>query len=157
AAHRTAVPETLLTMRVVLPDSKYKEKPQQRAFFEHVIQRLDAIPGVKAASVASGLPYGDTVSDTFRVDGIPQQPGEIRLAGINAVDAEFFHTMNIPLRDGRYFTPQDGPEAPRVVIISERMARRFWPNQSAIGKRVQQGAPKDNDPSAKPWATVVGV
>ncbi|MGH9747204.1 MAG: ABC transporter permease [Candidatus Acidiferrales bacterium] len=154
ASHQTATPETLLTMRVTLSDSKYKERPQQRAFYDQVLAQLNAVPGVKAASVASEVPFGDGgISDSFRVEGIAPQPGELRFAAINNVNGEFFHTMSIPLRDGRLFAEQDGPDAPRVAIISEKMARRFWPNESAIGKRVQQG----NESSTKPWATVVGV
>jgi putative ABC transport system permease protein len=154
ATHRTAVPETLLTMRVTLPDSKYKERPQQSAFYEQVLARLDGIPGVKAATVASEVPFGDGgFSDSFRVEGIPPQPGEIRFAEINNVDPAFFPTMNIPLRDGRLFSAQDGRDAPRAVIISEKLARRFWPNESPLGKHVQSGG----ENSTKPWATVVGV
>jgi putative ABC transport system permease protein len=153
-SHHNLVPESLLTMRVSLPDSKYKERPQQSALYERVLERLNAASGVKAASVATDVPFGDSgISDTFRVEGIPSQPGEIRFAIINSVNPEFFHTMNIPLRDGRTFNDQDGAEAPRVVAISERLARRFWPNESPIGKHIQSGA----ENSGRPWATVVGV
>ncbi|MGA8144333.1 MAG: ABC transporter permease [Candidatus Acidiferrales bacterium] len=153
-SHQRAVPESLLTMRVTLPDSKYKERPQQSAFYSQVLARLNATPGVKAAAVATDVPFGDGgISDSFRVEGIPPQPGEIRFAAINSVNPEFFHTMNVPLRGGRIFTEQDGADAPRVVVISERIARRFWPNESPLGKRIQSGA----ENSTKPWATIVGV
>jgi len=153
-AHQNLLPESLLTMRVTLPDSKYIERPQQREFYSRVLEQLNASPGVKAASVATDIPFGDEgMSDSFRVEGIPSQPGEIRFATINSVNPEFFHTMNIPLRDGRVFSDQDGADAPPVVVISERLARRFWPSESAVGKRVQSGA----ESSGKPWATVVGV
>jgi putative ABC transport system permease protein len=141
-------------MRVTLQDSKYKEQPQQSAFYERVLQRLNATPGVKAASIATEVPFGDGgESDNFRIEGIPPQPGEIRFANINSVNPEYFHTMNIPLRDGRLLTEQDGANAPQVVVISERLARRFWPNESPTGKHIQSGA----ENSAKPWATIVGV
>lgn len=153
-AHQNLLPESLLTMRVTLPDSKYIERPQQREFYSRVLEQLNASPGVKAASVATDIPFGDEgMSDSFRVEGIPSQPGEIRFATINSVNPEFFDTMNIPLRDGRVFSDQDGADAPPVVVISERLARRFWPSESAVGKRVQSGA----ESSGKPWATVVGV
>jgi putative ABC transport system permease protein len=153
-SHQNLVPESLLTMRVTLPDSKYKERPQQSAFYAHVLERLNAAPGVNAASIATDVPFGDGgISDSFRVEGIPLQPGEIRFANINSVNPEYFHTMNIPLRDGRIFGDQDGADAPRVAVISKRLARRFWPNESSIGKHIQSGA----GDSGKPWATVVGV
>jgi len=153
-AHQNLLPESLLTMRVTLPDSKYIERPQQREFYSRVLEQLNSSPGVKAASVATDIPFGDEgMSDSFRVEGIPSQPGEIRFATINSVNPEFFDTMNIPLRDGRVFSDQDGADAPPVVVISERLARRFWPSESAVGKRVQSGA----ESSGKPWATVVGV
>jgi putative ABC transport system permease protein len=153
-SHHASVPESLLTMRVSLPDSKYKEQPQQKAFYGQVLARLSSTPGVKAGMVATNVPFGEGgMSDNFRVEGIPPQSGEVRFTTINTVNSEFFRTMNIPLRDGRLFTEQDGPDAPRVVVISGNFARRFWPNGSAIGKHVQSGA----ENSTKPWATVVGV
>ena len=154
-SHQTATPETLLTMRVTLPDSKYREKPlQQSAFYGQVLARLHATPGIQGASVSTEVPFGDSsISNTFQVEGIPQQPGEIRSALINSVDPDFFHTLHIPLREGRSFSAQDGPDAPRVAVVSEGFARRFWPGGSAIGKRIQAG----NENSGRRWATVVGV
>ena len=153
-SHQTSAPESLLTMRVILPESKYKEKPQQSAFYGQVLARLRAIPGVKAASVATDVPFGDGgIGNSFRVEGLPPQPGEIRAANINSVDSDYFHTLNIPLREGRLFSERDGADAPLAVIISENLARTFWPKASAIGKHVQAG----NENSTKPWATVVGV
>ena len=155
-SHRSLVPESLLTMRVTLPDSRYREPQQQSAFYRRVLDRLNSRPGVKAVSIASEVPFGDEgISDNLRVEGIPPQPGEIRFAAINSVDPGYFRTMNIPLRKGREFSEQDSSQAPRVAVISERLARRFWPTESAVGKHMQTGA--ENSANAKPWATVVGV
>ena len=155
-SHRSLVPESLLTMRVTLPDSKYKEPQQQSAFYRRVLDRLNSGPGIKGVSIASEVPFGDGgISDTLRVEGIPPQLGEIRFAALNSVDPGYFRTLNIPLRQGRVFTESDSSQAPRVAVISERLARRFWPNESAIGKHMQTGA--ENSANAKPWATVVGV
>jgi putative ABC transport system permease protein len=155
-SHRSLVPESLLTMRVTLPDSRYKEPQQQSAFYRRVLDRLNSRPGVKAVSIASEVPFGDGgISDNLRVEGVPPQPGEIRFAAINSVDPGYFRTMNIPLHQGREFSEQDSSQAPRVAVISERLARRFWPKESAIGKHMQTGA--ENSANAKPWATVVGV
>jgi putative ABC transport system permease protein len=153
-SHRSLVPETLLTMRVTLPDSRYKEAQQQRAFYDRVLDELTSRPGVKGVSIASEVPFGEGgISDGLRVEGIPPQPGEVRFVGINSVDLSYFRTMNIPLRNGRLFTELDSSNAPLVVVITERLARRFWPNESAIGKHIQSG----DENSTKPWATVVGV
>jgi putative ABC transport system permease protein len=154
--HRSLVPESLLTMRLTLPDSRYKEPQQQTEFYRRVLDRLNSGPGIKAISIASEVPFGDGgISDNLRVEGIPPQPGEIRFAAINSVDPGYFRTMNIPLRQGREFSEQDSSQAPLVALISERLARRFWPAESAIGKHMQTGA--ENSANAKPWATVVGV
>jgi putative ABC transport system permease protein len=154
ASHRNVVPETLLTMRVVLPDSKYKEHSQQIAFYDRLLEELNSSPAVKGVSIATVVPFSEgAIRDGLRVEGIPPQPGEVRFIGINCVDSDYFRTMNIPIREGSAFDVRDGANAPRVVVISERLARRFWPGHSPIGKRIQSG----EENSTKPWATIVGV
>ncbi|MGA8221038.1 MAG: ABC transporter permease [Candidatus Acidiferrales bacterium] len=154
ATHKNMTPEAVLTMRVQLPDSKYKEPRQRSAFYERVLDQLNAIPGAKVPAVATRLPFADSgVTGDLSIEGIPAQPGEARFINSESVNPDYFRAMNIPLREGRFFTAQDGADAPRVAVISQRLAQRFWPNQSPLGKHVRDGA----ENSAAPWATIVGV
>jgi putative ABC transport system permease protein len=154
AAHQNLAPESVLTMRIILPDSKYKDPQRQIVFYDRVLQQVAAIPGVKAASIATMVPFGDGgITNRLRIEGMPAQPGEVRFINSEIVDANYFQTMNIPLREGRLFSGQDGADAPRVAVISQRLARRYWPNQSPLGKHIQEGS----EDSKKPWATIVGV
>lgn len=147
-------PETLLTLRVQLPESKYKLPPQRAAFYDQSLERLETLPEVSSATVASAVPYCNCFgSDPFSIEGRPIQPGEFQEAYIQSVGRDFFRTMNLSLRGGREFTAQDGQDTARVVIISEDLAHRYFPGQDPLGKRIKQG---HNDSDA-PWATIVGV
>jgi putative ABC transport system permease protein len=154
AAHQNLTPESVLTMRVLLPDVKYKDPQRQIAFYSRMLQQVGALPGVKVAAVATRVPFADSgITNDFHIEGIPAQPGEARFLNSESVNPEYFRAMNIPLREGRFFGDQDGAETPRVAVISQRLAQRFWPNQSPLGKHIQEGT----DESKKPWATIVGV
>ncbi|HYL47594.1 MAG TPA: ABC transporter permease [Candidatus Limnocylindrales bacterium] len=153
-AHRGLAPESLLTMGLQLPPSKYKDSQKQAAFYERLLQQLNAAPGVKTAAIATQLPFGESnIKHGFRVEGIPEQPGEIRMVNSESVNSDYFCALNIPLREGRYFSEQDGTNSPRVAIISQRLAQRFWPRSSAIGKRIQE----TGEGTSEDWATIVGI
>ena len=146
--------ESVLTFHTTLPAAKYGSAAQMRDFYQQLTGRLQALPGVKSASVANSLP-ADWSWDSTRVtlEGqAPTAPGEMRLAISELVSPDFFGTLRIPLRQGRLFTSGDGAEAAPVAIVSESMARRYWPGQNPIAKRVRLG----DDPKA-PWRTVVGI
>lgn len=152
--HHNLRPETLLTLRVQLPESKYKLPQQRVAFYDQSLRRLGTLSEVGSATVASAVPYCNCLgSDPFSIEGRPAQPGEFQESYMQSVDRDFFRTMNLSLRSGREFTPQDGQGTARVVIISEDFARRYFPGQDPLGKRIKQG----HDDSDAPWATVVGV
>lgn len=153
--HANLSPASLLTLRVALPPSKYKEPAKQVAYYDRALRQLSSVPDVKAVSIATLVPFGDGGdSDSFHIEGIPVQPGETRLINSESVSSGYFQTMNIPLHEGRFFTEQDGTDSPRVVIVSQRLAQRYWPNESPLGKHIQRG---DEDASSEPWATIVGV
>jgi putative ABC transport system permease protein len=150
----TLRPETLLTLRIQLPESKYKLPPQRAAFYDQSLARLQTLPEVRSAAVATGLPYCDCFgSHPFSIQGKPIQPGEFQEAYVQSVSRDFFRTMNLSLRAGREFTAQDGQDAPPVAIISEDFARRYFPGKDPLGQRIKQG----HDDSDEPWATIVGV
>jgi putative ABC transport system permease protein len=152
--NRAFQPESLLTFSVNLPDHPYKDPVKRRAFFDSVLERVAALPGVHSAGLARSVPYSNNSSSTrFSVEGQPIQTGEVRLADYQAVSEAFFRTLPIALLDGRYVSERDTADSQLVVVISQRMADRFWPGRSAIGQRIKLGT----EQSDAPWLTVVGV
>ncbi len=146
--------ESVLTFHVALPAAKYGGSARVAEFYRGLIERLQSLPSVKSAAVANSLPADwswDSVRVTVEGQG-PLPPGEMRLAISELVSPDFFRTLRIPLHHGRLFTFQDGADAPAVAIVSESMARRYWPRQDPVGKRVRLG----DDPGT-PWRTVLGV
>jgi predicted permease len=137
--------EGLLTMHISLP-SGYNA-PRQRAFFEQLVERVEALPGVHGAAMVQSLPT--TVMFAMPVSIVEQPPlpiGQAPLAQRQGASLDFFRTMGIPLRRGRTFTAQDAPGAgPVVVVINESFARRFWPEypggQSPVGQHISGGGP----------------
>jgi putative ABC transport system permease protein len=151
---RNLDPGRLLTMHIQLPESKYKEPLQQAAFYDRVLERVESTPGVKSAAVASAVPYCNCFgSNPFTIDGKPKQPGEFQEAYIQSVGASFFRAMNVPLRSGRELTAQDDKDAPRVAIVSEDLARRYFQGEDPLGKRIKLGL----EDSTAPWSTIVGM
>jgi putative ABC transport system permease protein len=147
--------ENVLTMNVVLTPQKYPDLARRAAFYTDVIGRVEALPGVKSATVASQIPLtqqGDSSGLLF--EGRPDPPaGQPNLAAIRVVGAHYFQTMNVRLLRGRVLTDQDRADSPSVAVISETMARRYWPGDDPMNKRFSFGRPEsDTD-----WVTVVGV
>jgi len=116
---------------------------QSRQFYRTALDRLRGMPGVHQAALASRLPFSINFNiEQIFVPGF-HQAGDRGTATHNArVSAEYFETLGIPLVQGRLFTEADTPDTPPVVIINETMARRYWPNESAIGKRIRVGDEK---------------
>jgi putative ABC transport system permease protein len=133
--------DNLLTMKVVLPEPKYKEPERRAAFYTDVIQRVGSLPGVRSAAVTTNLPlYRQGNSISVSIEGRPEPPpGQELIAVTRIISPGYFDTMSIPLLAGRSFTDQDTDTSPTVVVISETMARRFWPGEEAIGKRIAAG------------------
>jgi putative ABC transport system permease protein len=130
--------ENLLSVKVLLPETKYKEPYQLTAFFNQALARIRQLPGVKDASAASYLPFTGLAAATgFTIEGVPP-PTTGRKPGVDVrvIDPNFFRTMGIPLLKGRTFTEREATEQSNVVIINETMARQYWPGQDPIGKRV---------------------
>ena len=146
-------PATILAMRLSLTESKYKEDFRVVDYYRKVLQRIEAQPGVQSVAAVTALPYsGHSSARAFTIEGrAPERPRPS--AQYQAISANYLDTLHIPLVRGRKFTQADGPDAPRVAVITGRMERRWWPNESAIGKRIKIGAPD----STSPWMTIVGV
>ena len=146
-------PHHLLTAHINLPESKYATREQQRAFLQHLLQKLRALPGVKAAGVANALPLGGYAGESaVRFEGeAPLPPGAAPSVPITSVSPDYFRSLGIPLIAGRVFREDDGTHADLPVIINQSFARRFFPNQDALGKRVRVGAPN------WPWRSIIGI
>ena len=147
-------PKSILTMHVSLPESEYKSPQLQAEFFDRALQKLKTIPGVKAAMVATEVPYGsEEVDNSVSIQNRPARAGEFRNANIENVNADYFNAFHIPLRAGRLLEESDGPEQAPVVVVSQRFAQQFFPGEDAIGKFIKAGG---GDPKS-PWAKIVGV
>jgi putative ABC transport system permease protein len=132
--------ENVLTMVVRLPDGKYTEDRQVVDFFHESTERIRALPGIRSAGVVNFLPlYGGLGSSTdFTVEGRPAPPpGQAPVTNVRVADPGYFGAMGIPLLRGRNFTDSEAGEARHVVLISESLARRYFPTENPIGKRIR--------------------
>ncbi len=147
-------PETLLTLRLAVTDNKYHEKSQIVEFYRQVIDRIQALPGVRSAAAISALPYSDHEEGrNFTIQGRAIEPGNPPNAMYQVTSPEYFETLHVALLDGRLLRASDGESAPPVAVISKRLAERWWHGESPIGKRMRIG---DSD-SKDTWMTIVGV
>jgi putative ABC transport system permease protein len=130
-----------------------KNRPLVLAFGDHAIEALGAIPGVTAAAISSGSPaWGGRMID-FRIEGQPPPEKDHEpVAGYFSVSQGWFEVYGMHLVEGREFTAADRADSPPVAIVDESMARKYWPGESAIGKRIGR-----TDPADPKWAEVVGV
>ena len=130
----------VLTMNVSLPTVKYAKPEQQIAFFDEVLRRVSSLPGVSSAAISAALPLSWKRITPVLPEGQPNVPLPQRpFVDIEAISPQWFQTMHVPMRMGRSFTAIDKADAPKVVIVNETFARRFWPNQNPIGKHVIMG------------------
>jgi len=164
--------EHLTSFSVSLPEKKYPKDEQREAFFKRLLENMRALPGVEATAAASGLPLGNNGWQTsFLVQGQPIPPrNQTPLMEACVVTPDYFRAMNIPLKRGRYFNDHDdrsflvGRDFSKLtedertmagvnsVIIDEEFARRYWPNEDAVGQRLKLG--RDDKASV---LTVLGV
>ena len=155
-ANRKYQPETLLTMRVMLPYASVYDDAQRRlAFHKRALEHLAAIHGVRYAITAKGFPFSGLRDDgPYWTEGhLNESASAQRVAVLQAISPNYFHALGVPLIEGRAFRDFDGPDAPPVAIVARRLARAEWPNSSAIGKRIKVNSAD----ASSPWLTVVGV
>ncbi len=144
-------PENVLTMRVSLPDAKYQTTQATTAFYQQALERISTLPGVQAAGAINLLPlqrWGFNGDIEIEGQG-PYPPGQAPLAEYRAVTPGYFRALQVPLLDGRAYTDQDTEKTPPVILINQTMAKRFWPDESAVGKRIRVDGPD--------WRTIIGV
>jgi predicted permease len=147
-------PRHVLSFRVSLPGSRYNTPELVAGFFDQLGRRLSALPGVEHVGANYQLPLSSVALawEPIGVEGyVPTSPGADLIISSSAyVSPDYFRAMGIPLLEGRFFAPTDNRSPPEVVIVDDKLAARFWPRESAIGKRIRQG-------SDGPWRTIVGV
>jgi predicted permease len=145
-------PKGVVIGAVALPEDRYAKPEQRAAFYQAVLDQLRQNPAVASASAGNPLPFnGNDSSASFSIEGQPTAPNEPGPHGRSRmVSAGYFETLGIPVRRGRAFTADDRLGTDPVVVIDENLARRYWPNQDPVGKRVGAG-------ESGPWMTIVGV
>jgi putative ABC transport system permease protein len=145
----------VLTMRVNASRASFPQPPQLRQFYDQLLERVRALPGVKGAAVTSELFLSNTPSSgTFTLeDRPPFPPSEQIEATTDMVSPGFFEMMQVPIVRGRFLDSRDRDGGARAIVINETFANRYWPNQDPVGKRMVFGTPNERNP----WITIVGV
>jgi putative ABC transport system permease protein len=133
-------PRGVMAFDLDLPDARYG-KPQQSAdFFRELLGRIRSVPGVKSASAVLPLPLsGEAMRTSFEIEGQPMAKSDLPRTQYRAVGLDYFQTMRIPLVAGREFTARDDRNAPKVIIINQTLAHRFFPKEDPIGKHITPG------------------
>jgi predicted permease len=155
-------PDHVLTGRVTPLETKYPNDPSVRAYAARTVERIRALPGVTSVGLTTYLPFSwDSSSSVIIGEGYTPAPGESVVSPNQlCVSSGYLETMRVPLRRGRYFLDSDKADSPRVVIIDEQLAQKFWPNADPIGRRMYKpNSPEDvvkPGPDTK-WMQVVGV
>ncbi|MBD0372274.1 MAG: ABC transporter permease [Pyrinomonadaceae bacterium] len=145
----------LVTMQITLPEKKYDEGQKQVNFFNTLLERVQAIPGVRGAGFSTDPPLTDDSRTDLTIEGqAPVAYGNEQTTTYGSISPSYFSAMGIPLVKGRTFTDEDREDSTPVIVVSTAFANRFFPDVDPIGKRVKQGGEEDED---SPWMTIVGV
>jgi len=139
-------PKNLLLAQVSLPTLKYRDDRQIRAFYGDVLRDMESIPQARSVAAASSMGTAEGLYIEGRPDPRPGEPWP----AVKGASAHYFEAMGIPILEGRSISEQDGPDALRVIVVCDTIARHYWPNSDPIGRRLRLGA-------HTPWLTVVGV
>jgi putative ABC transport system permease protein len=143
--------ENVVTMPVALPRTRYREPQKQAEFFERLLAKLRALPGVEAAGGISDLPLSGQDNRTgIAIENAPPNPQEPTRAHHRKVTPGYFQTMRIPLVEGRFLNEADNATAPLVLLFNHAAAQRYFPNESSLGHRIRLGGTQE-------WREIVGV
>ncbi|HEY1109072.1 MAG TPA: ABC transporter permease [Opitutaceae bacterium] len=136
-------PDNVLTLRVTLPNEKYRNATQRVAFFDNFLRETQSLPAVESAAAVMPLPFSRAILNRpFKVPGQAVDPTAELATPYDIVTPDFFRMAGIRLTQGRFFTERDNAEAPKVIVVSETLARRLWPGESPLGKRIAVGMDK---------------
>jgi putative ABC transport system permease protein len=145
--------ENVLTAQLSLPAARYPDAAARRAFWMRLLEKARAMPGVTAAGLTTNVPFnGNVSSGSYSIVGYTPGPGEASPHGRQeVVGGDYFAAMKIPLVEGRFFTDGDTADSPPAVIVDQYMAKKYFPNRTALGQQLQRGGPDS------PRLTIVGV
>lgn len=149
-------PRNVLTAELSLPLLKYPRGKPVIDFYAEVVRRVRAIPGIESAGMTSILPLSGSNSDnSFHIEGRSEVQTKVYPdEEVRGITPDYFRVLQVPLMQGRFFTEADTADAPGVVIINQAMAKKYWPGEDALGKRINFG---DADPEKIKWFTIVGI
>jgi predicted permease len=145
-------PDNLLSAFLAPPEFRYKSDAERRILYEEIHSRLAALPDVLQVGLTNNMPFSDEIfGSVFEIEGQPVQGGAWPISGASAaVSTDYLRTLGVPLIRGRWFLPQDREGALGAVLISEGLARRYWPKENPLGKRIRF-------PGQPDWQTIVGI
>jgi predicted permease len=142
-------PQNLVVTDTVLMQNHHPDGERMIRFYRDGLAAIRALPGVESVGIVTHLPFGgNSWGNSYEVEGQPTPPGVQLNAQIRPVSPGYFATLQIPLKEGRDFNERDNESAPGVTIVNEVFAKRFWPNESPLGKRIRYG---------KDWISIVAV
>jgi putative ABC transport system permease protein len=149
-------PKNVLTMELALPQLKYPRGKPVIDFYSEALRRIGRIPGVQHVALTTILPLSGTNSDSsFHIEGRDSKAtGVYPDEEVRIVTPDYFRVLNTPLIKGRFFTETDNADAAGVIIINQALAKKYWPGEEALGKRINFD---DSDPAKTKWITVVGI
>jgi predicted permease len=143
-----------MVIRLSLPSTQYSKSAHVTSFYENLRPRLESLPGVKTVGIVSVLPQSSLLASiNFTVEGRTKSPDEVMMADLRVADADYFRALKIPLISGREFNQYDTEKAAPVMLISQNLADRYWPNSNPIGARLLID---DNDVGPRP-VEIIGV
>jgi putative ABC transport system permease protein len=154
-AYRSLDPHAVLSMRLSLPEQRYPDDERIRTFYQRLLQEIAAQPGVQLAGIITNAPASnvDNAKSPFLIEGRTSSLDDPPQTDVQSLSPDYLRAVRIPMVEGRGLSEQDGPDSPRVAVISRTMARQIWPDGSPIGHRIKIGPPN----STGPWTSVVGV
>ena len=141
--------QKVLTFKLVLPMAKYPEDSHRIQLFRNVVERMQSLPGVTSAGMTSFLPFsGPPAGTSFHIQGLPNPPpGQDRMTNVFVTDDSFFHTLRIPLKQGRLYSRAEMEQRKDVVVINEALARTYFPGENPIGRKITIDMRYENVPS----------
>jgi putative ABC transport system permease protein len=147
--------EGVSSLPLTLRPPGYPEPSRRAQFYERLVERVAALPGVESVAAVSSVLHGMlSAAATFTVEGVPVDPNDTEAALFTRTTPGYFETMRIPILHGRDFVASDDTDGAPVVIVNETMAKRFWPGVSPVGRRMAFGIEHAGEPQ---WLRVVGV
>src|ERR1051326_313351 len=149
-------PKNVVTGELSLPLLKYARGKPVIDFYAEAVRRVSTLPGIEAAALTNVLPLsGSNTDNSFHIEGRDSMVTKVFPdEEARAITPDYFRVLQTPLLRGRFFTDADNVDAPGVVIINRAMAKKYWPDEDAIGKRINFG---DADPTKIKWFTIVGI